>query len=373
MAFHWHRSPYGPFATLIAVAATYCHPEALASDDDSYDCLIRLARREGDAEMRVFKAELRAARRDPSLLPDGALAESVQYEDGSDEAFLARLWRDLYGDEPYCAADGARDELDELLERRHAENRQLAAEDARVTAADPDLAEFIRLADQFDGQEHVISRAAYNLHLDAIASSAKARRPGYVPDSWLSQRPGKTTGIATAELAISGYWRRDGAGYTVLDWDLTREAVDQVREAEARRMRQAAGRSLSFACEPACAECGQLASRTELAAPGQVPDEFARWSPSRQATFLLSRDFGKWHLVTTAPDGRQEDRAVTDEDAAAITDACTPPLSYARIHAAGLPGDAGFCPRCDAPYCRRCWHDTGSVLRCPHGHDKPGP
>jgi len=27
-AFYWERHPRGPFATLIAVAATYCHPKA---------------------------------------------------------------------------------------------------------------------------------------------------------------------------------------------------------------------------------------------------------------------------------------------------------------------------------------------------------
>jgi hypothetical protein len=50
--------------------------------------------------MRVFKSELREALRDPSQLPDDELSESVQYDDGSSEVFLHRLWRDLYGDEP---------------------------------------------------------------------------------------------------------------------------------------------------------------------------------------------------------------------------------------------------------------------------------
>jgi hypothetical protein len=49
--------------------------------------------------MQVFKSELRVAIRDPSQLPPDELSESVQYSDGSPEAFLSRLWRDLYGDE----------------------------------------------------------------------------------------------------------------------------------------------------------------------------------------------------------------------------------------------------------------------------------
>ena len=48
----------------------------------------------------MFKCELREALRDPGQLPGDDLSESVQYEDGSDEAFLRRLWHELYGDEP---------------------------------------------------------------------------------------------------------------------------------------------------------------------------------------------------------------------------------------------------------------------------------
>jgi hypothetical protein len=50
--------------------------------------------------MVVFKAELRQALADPGQLPEGELEEAVEYREESDEGFLARLWRDLYGDEP---------------------------------------------------------------------------------------------------------------------------------------------------------------------------------------------------------------------------------------------------------------------------------
>jgi hypothetical protein len=36
----------------------------------------------------------------PGELPDDELSDAVEYDDGSDERFLRRLWRDLYGDEP---------------------------------------------------------------------------------------------------------------------------------------------------------------------------------------------------------------------------------------------------------------------------------
>jgi hypothetical protein len=37
-------------------------------------------------------------------LPEGALGTAAEYEDGSDEAFLRRLWHELYGDEPVMPA-----------------------------------------------------------------------------------------------------------------------------------------------------------------------------------------------------------------------------------------------------------------------------
>jgi hypothetical protein len=95
--FYWERHPDGPFATLIRVAATYCSPDA---DADDYERLKRLAQRQADQKMGVFKAELRQALAEPSQLPEGELDDAVEYTDQSDEAFLRRLWRDLYGDEP---------------------------------------------------------------------------------------------------------------------------------------------------------------------------------------------------------------------------------------------------------------------------------
>jgi hypothetical protein len=93
--FYWKRHPDGPFATLIRVATIYLHPEA-----DDLESLQRLAKRENDEEMVAFKAELREAIKDPDQIPVDELSTHVRYEDGSPEAFLRRLWRDLYGDEP---------------------------------------------------------------------------------------------------------------------------------------------------------------------------------------------------------------------------------------------------------------------------------
>jgi hypothetical protein len=94
MPFYWERHPDGPFVTLISVAATYLHPEVWDLDD-----LKRFARCDDLDEARVFKSELRVALRDPDQLPRGELSASVQYDNGSAEAFLIWLWYELYGDE----------------------------------------------------------------------------------------------------------------------------------------------------------------------------------------------------------------------------------------------------------------------------------
>ena len=100
--YYWKRHPDGPFATLIRIATTYLHPEA-----DDLESLQQLAERKDRPEMRVFKAELRQAIAHPDQLPGDELFRHVQYDDGSDEKFLRRLWRDLYGDEPVIATGQA--------------------------------------------------------------------------------------------------------------------------------------------------------------------------------------------------------------------------------------------------------------------------
>lgn len=92
--FYWERHPDGPFATLIAVASNYLDPE-----NYDLDALKVLAKRDGEPRMQVFKSELREALRDPGQLPGDELFGSVEYAEGSDEAFLRQLWHDLYGDE----------------------------------------------------------------------------------------------------------------------------------------------------------------------------------------------------------------------------------------------------------------------------------
>jgi hypothetical protein len=93
----WRKNPDSPFATLVRIAATYCHPEA---DEDAYDDLKLRARRATSEEMLVFKQQLREAIVNPQDVPQKELSREVQYDDGSAEKFLRRLWHDLYPDEP---------------------------------------------------------------------------------------------------------------------------------------------------------------------------------------------------------------------------------------------------------------------------------
>src|ERR1700733_11629464 len=98
MPFYWERNPDSPFVTLIRVTSNYLDPE-----NYNLDHLKALAERENDGEMQVFKSELGQALRDPARLPGDELFESVEYGNGSDEAFLIWLWHELYGGEPFEA------------------------------------------------------------------------------------------------------------------------------------------------------------------------------------------------------------------------------------------------------------------------------
>jgi hypothetical protein len=93
--YYWTRHPDGPFVTLIGVAATYLGPEMRRAD-----ALRTRAARNDDPQIRLFKAELREAILHPERLPEGELEWNVEYNDADDEAFMTRLWKDLYGDEP---------------------------------------------------------------------------------------------------------------------------------------------------------------------------------------------------------------------------------------------------------------------------------
>ncbi len=185
-AFYWERHPDGQFATLIAVAATYCSPEAY---DGAYQDLISRAWAPdpGDEEILAFTAELQKALADPGRLPDDELSDAAGYADGSDEAFLRRLWHDLYGDQPspgdHPPSPGPADRADPGLPGQDA-----SPHGAVDSAYYEDLAGrlyglLIGLEDRLDRDDarllyHFIEVGEYGLALEDIAGTlAQAKVP----------------------------------------------------------------------------------------------------------------------------------------------------------------------------------------------------
>lgn len=96
---YWRENLDAPFATLLGVLDTYCHPEA---HDEAHDELVNLARNpEPTDEMIRFKGELRQVLSgDSEELPPDAISLAAEYSDRNDKAYLRRLWSELYPDEP---------------------------------------------------------------------------------------------------------------------------------------------------------------------------------------------------------------------------------------------------------------------------------
>ncbi len=90
----------------------------------------------------------------------------------------------------------------------------------------------MRAEDTFDGQERVISQAAYELQVRATAHSASCGHPGFVPDDYLEHLDGLSieTTITAAELCTSGMWQRVDGGYRVLGWEAVEVCLDRVRQ-----------------------------------------------------------------------------------------------------------------------------------------------
>ena len=69
----------------------------------------------------------------------------------------------------------------------------------------------------FDGEDHVISVAAYQLHINSTTDAVLGGHPGFVPDEYLNNR-GPSTTLAAMDLVTSGYWERADGGYRIRDW-----------------------------------------------------------------------------------------------------------------------------------------------------------
>ncbi len=239
---------------------------------------------------------------------------------------------------------------------------------------DPGPVTFIlmRAEDTFDGQERVMTRAAYDLQCRATSHSASCGHPGYVPDDYLEHLDGLgiETTITAAELCAIGTWERVDGGYRIPDWEAVEYALDGVRQrrgedpqalAEEREHEAKAWAQMAkpIVVTPPCAACGAPAARIELVPPGQLPAEWGQWPSTVRDSVARQRQSGQWYLLfkgVASYNGYGD--PIDAGRAAQIARAFRPPLCFAQVRTAGFSDDAGFCQDCDAPYCYRHWHGT---------------
>jgi hypothetical protein len=252
---------------------------------------------------------------------------------------------------------------------------------------DPEPVTFIRMRaeDTFDGQERVMTKAAYDLQVLATRHSASCGHPGYVPDDYLEHLDGLgiETTITAAELCAIGTWERVDGGYRVQDWEAVEYALEGVRQrtgedpqalAEERDHEARAWAHLAtpILVAPPCAACGTPSSRIELVAPGCWPVEWDQWPATVRASIEQRREPGQWYLLfkgVATYNGYGD--PIDASQAGLIAQAFRPPLHFAQVHAAGFYDDAGFCQDCDAPYCYHHWHVTETGYgHCPRRHGK---
>lgn len=120
-----------------------------------------------------------------------------------------------------------------------------------------------------------------------------------------------------------------------------------------------------------CAECGKRAAFVESVPPGLRPHDFPTWSEDNRCIYEQHYGAsGKWHFIFEGIGGGNgfgDD--IGTEAAERIARGFADPLTYTKVHTAGLYDDAGFCQRCDAPYCYAHWREFGEGF-CPRGHWK---
>ena len=241
----------------------------------------------------------------------------------------------------------------------------MSSDEAADNAEDPGHLSFIimRATETFDGQQRVMSRAAYDLQVLATAHSASCGHPGFVPDDYLEHLDGLAieTTITAAELCTFGMWERVDGGYRVLDWEAVEVCLDQVCQRRGRTSRPWPGNGNTrpqvraqmaqpMVVTPPCAVCGIPSARVELVAPGHLPAEWKQWPRTVQASIQRQRQPGQRYLLfkgVAAYNGYGD--PIDASRAGQIAQAFRPPLRFAQVHTAGFYDDAGFCQDCDAP------------------------
>ena len=191
----------------------------------------------------------------------------------------------------------------------------MSSDEAAADEGDLEPVTFIRMQaeDTFDGQERVMTKAAYGLQCRATSHSMSCGHPGYVPDDYLEHLDGLgiETTITAAELCAIGTWERVGGGYRILDREAVEYALDGVRQrsgedpkalAEERDHEASVWAHMAEAIvvTPPCAACGAAAARIELVAPGQLPAGWDQWPGTVQASIVRRREPGQWYLRSKA-------------------------------------------------------------------------
>ena len=120
-----------------------------------------------------------------------------------------------------------------------------------------------------------------------------------------------------------------------------------------------------------CAVCGATAARIEVLPPGHLPSDWNSWSRGRREAHQRYRVRGTWKFRNESPGGSGGPGEVSPEKAQRIIAAFQEPLSFKRVHEAGLYDDAGFCELCDKAYCAVHWNASATGYGiCPAGHGK---
>jgi hypothetical protein len=250
----------------------------------------------------------------------------------------------------------------------------------------PSVRSGARAGESSGARERVKSGAAWELHCRATADSAVYDHLGFVPDTYLVGL-GTGTAALAAELCSAGVWERADGGYRILDrdavgrcQDLARQLSEQAARVRARiRARDHARAQLmpqmarAMMVTPLCAACGAPATRIELVAPGQLPAQWEHWPATVRDSFLRCRGPGQWCLIRdgVAAGNGNPIQAGEAGEAGRIAWAFRPPLRYDQVATAGFYDNAGFCQDCDAAYCYRHWHVSGTGYgQCPAGHGK---
>jgi hypothetical protein len=252
---------------------------------------------------------------------------------------------------------------------------------------DPERPRFIlmRASESFDGQERVMSRAAYDLQVQAMAHSASCGHPGFVPDDYLDHLDGFSieTTITAAELCTCGMWQRVDGGYRVLDWEAVEVCLDSVRQRRGgdphalawEREHEAkvwAHMAQPMVMTPLCAACGTPSTRIELVAPGKFSAEWEQWPATVRAIIVRQRRPGQWYLLfkgVAADNGYGE--SIDASQAGRIAQAFRAPLCFAQVPHGRVLRRRGILPALRCPYCCHHWHVTETGYGyCPYGHGK---